>query len=154
MIAEVAQIESGDATRTAYQQRARVAYDLFAGRYRKRFKWLRPTLVHPRLKKKLREDIDLLMEVLHDLGTWDAADDTKLVALYDLIAAQHPGEKVLVFSQFADTVRYLDGLTERCGRRSDGRRHRAIQMTRPRWRGVSARSAITRHSHRKTNCAS
>ena len=109
---ETLQIESGDTSRDAYRRRAESAYRLFAGPYKKRFRWLRPTLFTGALKKKLREDSDQLKEVLSLCGTWSAAGDTKLSALYDLIARQHPGEKVLIFSQFADTVRYLsDQLT-------------------------------------------
>jgi len=110
--ADAAKVERGGTSRDAYQHRAQAAYDLFAGRYKKRFKWLRPSLFTSTLKKKLREDSDQLLEVLRICGVWNAADDTKLTALHDLIAHQHPGEKVLVFSQFADTVRYLsDQLT-------------------------------------------
>ncbi|MBL8133212.1 MAG: NgoFVII family restriction endonuclease [Anaerolineae bacterium] len=105
---EAAQVEQGDTTRSAYQRRAQAAYALFSGSYKKRFKWLRPTLFTAALKKKLREDSDQLMEVLSICGAWDAAGDTKLNALHDLIAWHHPGEKVLIFSQFADTVRYLE----------------------------------------------
>jgi len=110
--ANIAQVEQGDTTRSSYQRRARTAYDLFAGRYRKRFKWLRPSLFTSALKKALHEDSDQLLEVLHLCKAWNATEDTKLIALHDIIARQHGGEKVLVFSQFADTVRYLsDQLT-------------------------------------------
>ena len=34
--------------------------------------------------------------------------DAKLGALHRLIVREHPDRKVLVFSQFADTVRYLE----------------------------------------------
>ncbi|MFQ3659287.1 MAG: helicase-related protein [Anaerolineae bacterium] len=104
---DVVRVEQGDTTQSAYQRRAQAAYDLFAGRYKKRFKWLRPSLFTNALKKKLREDSDQLLEVLRLCGDWNAAEDTKLVALHHMITSQHPGEKVLVFSQFADTVRYL-----------------------------------------------
>ena len=40
-------------------------------------------------------------------GDWNVAEDTKLDALSHLVSEQHPYEKVLVFSQFADTIRYL-----------------------------------------------
>ena len=33
--------------------------------------------------------------------------DAKLQALYALVTRTHPSEKVLVFTQFADTARYL-----------------------------------------------
>ena len=113
--ASEAQIEDGEGTHQVYQQRAQQAYDLFSSRYQRRFKWLRPTLFTPALKKKLLEDINLLIEVLRFCGSWDSANDTKLVALYDLIARQHPGEKVLIFSQFADTVRYLNDVLQAWG---------------------------------------
>jgi superfamily II DNA or RNA helicase len=92
----------------SYARRAQIAYDLFAGRYKKRFRWLRPGLFTPSLKKKLREDSDQLLEVLRLCGAWDADADAKLIALHNLIAHQHADEKVLIFSQFADTVRYLN----------------------------------------------
>ena len=47
--------------------------------------------------------------------------DTKLDALYDLLTKTHPNEKVIVFTQFADTVHYLEsqlkarGLTQLAG---------------------------------------
>ncbi len=109
------QVEAIEGTHQAYQQRAQQAYDLFSRRYQRRFKWLRPTLFTGALQKKLREDINLLIEVLRFWGSWDSADDTKLVALYDLIARQHQAEKVLIFSQFADTVRYLNDVLQTWG---------------------------------------
>jgi superfamily II DNA or RNA helicase len=93
--------------RKSYQERAQAAYALFAGRYKRRFKWIRPSLFTPKLEKALREDSDQLMEVLRLCGEWLPQGDDKLLMLYDLMMRQHPGEKVLVFSQFADTVRYL-----------------------------------------------
>ncbi len=45
--------------------------------------------------------------MLDTCGTWDASRDAKLAALFDLLTQQHPDEKVLIFTQFADTVRYL-----------------------------------------------
>jgi hypothetical protein len=47
------------------------------------------------------------MQVLHDCGQWDPVQDTKLAELTRLITEQHADEKVLVFTQFADTALYL-----------------------------------------------
>ncbi len=47
------------------------------------------------------------MKVLKNAGGWDAGRDAKLQALSALLTKHHPTEKVLVFSQFADTVDYL-----------------------------------------------
>lgn len=48
------------------------------------------------------------MKVLADCGDWDPARDAKLDALFNLLTKKHPNEKVILFTQFADTVRYLD----------------------------------------------
>src|SRR5260370_30330529 len=68
---------------------------------------IRRTLFHTQLKKDLLADARNLLLVLDKWGTWDASRDVKLAAFYDLLTQQHPDEKVLIFTQFADTVRYL-----------------------------------------------
>jgi hypothetical protein len=47
------------------------------------------------------------MKIIAISGDWKADHDAKLLALKDLVQDSHPNEKVLVFSQFADTIRYL-----------------------------------------------
>jgi len=97
-----------------YTQRAQEAYTSFSGQHKKRFKWLRSALFTAKLKHELTSDNRHLLEVIRLCGKWNVLEDTKLHALHRLIAEQHPHEKVLVFSQFADTVRYLhDQLTQR-----------------------------------------
>lgn len=98
-----------------YVLRARAAYDLFSGPYRRRFKWLRASLFTDSLARELQEDIDRLSAVMQLCGAWNVAEDTKLAALHKLISADHAGEKVLVFSQFADTIRYLQDELTRLG---------------------------------------
>lgn len=44
---------------------------------------------------------------LEKCGEWNPDEDTKLKALYELLTKTHPDNKVLIFTQFADTVRYL-----------------------------------------------
>lgn len=101
-------------TRGRYKQRAQQAYTLLTGKYQRRFKWLRPTLFTARLKKQLLQDADALLAVLQQCGAWQVDQDTKLLTLYNLITQVHPAEKVLIFSQFADTIRYLyENLSER-----------------------------------------
>ena len=92
---------------TTFRRRAAEVYAQYAGALRRRFKWLRPSLFDAQLKKDLLADARNLLTVLDICGTWDAHRDAKLAALYDLLTQQHPGEKVLIFTQFADTVRYL-----------------------------------------------
>jgi hypothetical protein len=42
------------------------------------------------------------------MGAWEPAKDAKLNALLHLLTKRHPQEKILVFTQFADTARYLE----------------------------------------------
>jgi len=92
---------------TTFRRRAAEVYAQYIGPLRRRFKWLRPSLFHANLKRDLLADARNLLTVLDTCGTWDASRDAKLAALYDLLTRQHPDEKVLIFTQFADTVRYL-----------------------------------------------
>ena len=94
-------------TESDYRQRAAQVYAQYAGPLKRRFKWLRATLFTPTLRKHLSDDAHALLGVLGICGYWQPEADAKLNALADLLTRQHPNEKVLVFTQFADTVHYL-----------------------------------------------
>jgi superfamily II DNA or RNA helicase len=72
-----------------------------------RFSWLRSDVFSPALVMALREDNAALEEILQRAGQWNPATDRKLLQLLQLLNEQHPRDKILIFSQFADTVRYL-----------------------------------------------
>jgi len=103
--------ENGDFLRTEkdFRERAATVYETYARKYRTRFKWMRPSLFVGKLAKHLRADSKKLMGVLEVSGEWDSDKDAKLSALVDFLGSIHPTQKVLIFTQFADTVRYLDG---------------------------------------------
>lgn len=92
---------------TAFRDRAATTYGLYAQAYKKRFKWIRADLFDKRLLTHLQADAAALLHSLQTFGHWVASQDDKLNALHQLLAKTHPQEKVLVFSQFADTVHYL-----------------------------------------------
>ena len=94
-------------TEADYKSRAGEIYARYAKQFRMRFKWLRPGLFEDALAKDLLFDANALMKVLKQAGAWDPDRDPKLKALIDLLQKRHPKEKVLVFTQFADTVEYL-----------------------------------------------
>lgn len=98
-----------------YRRRAAEVYEQYATRFKRRFKWIKPGLFKVALKKDLLADAKVLTTILQTCGTWQAAEDTKLNALIELITQRHPTEKVLVFTQFADTVRYLTEALEQSG---------------------------------------
>jgi superfamily II DNA or RNA helicase len=90
-----------------YRQRASEAYMQYAGPFRRRFRWLLSTRFKTELANDLRNDVNALLGILRQCGEWNPAGDAKLDRLFDLISRQHGGRKVLVFTQFADTVHYV-----------------------------------------------
>ena len=117
--ADDAQMDSIDSQTNAYttdeyKQRAAAIYQRYTTKYKSRFKWLRPNLFRPLLRKELTEDALALTKILQQYGTWDPEKDAKLNALQELLIQKHPSDKILVFTQFADTVQYLtNALSER-----------------------------------------
>jgi superfamily II DNA or RNA helicase len=91
-----------------YKGLAAEIYERYASKYRTRFRWLRPDLFSKALAKDLWSDINVLLSILKECRDWDPAKDTKLNALHKLMDEKHADEKVIVFTQFADTVRYLE----------------------------------------------
>lgn len=87
--------------------RAKANYLRYSGEYKKRFKWIRPALFKPRLAEHLAADTEMLTQLLRENGQWAPAQDKKFQALRTLLTQTHGKEKVLVFTQFADTARYL-----------------------------------------------
>lgn len=91
-----------------FRRRAAALYEIYSTELKKRFKWLRSDLFVDSLKEELLGDATALMQVLRNAGDWNPERDAKLNQLHKLIAKQHPTEKIIVFSQFADTVEYLE----------------------------------------------
>ena len=84
------------------------AYGVYRDRYRTRFNWLSARLFSDKLTEDLQADADAILVLLREHGPWPPERDAKLRALRDLVTHDHPDRKILVFSQFADTVRYLE----------------------------------------------
>lgn len=103
---------SGDAN--DYLKQAKTIYKLIAdpGR-RNRFEWVRDELFTKELTKDLLEDAKNMLGILKIAGTWKASADAQLIALHKLIEKTHSEEKVLIFTQFADTAHYLKDQLER-----------------------------------------
>ena len=91
-----------------FRERAAEVYGEYAKAFKRRFKWLRPALFIPQLTKDLRADIKALLPVLKKCGNWEPDRDAKLKQLLELLTKTHTDEKVLIFTQFADTACYLE----------------------------------------------
>lgn len=82
-------------------------YKVYSTKYKKKFRWLDARYFNPDLAKALKKDNKIIKKILNDVGEWKAEQDRKLKALLELITEKHPQNKILIFSQFADTVTYL-----------------------------------------------
>jgi superfamily II DNA or RNA helicase len=94
---------------TDFRARAAEIYAQYASQHKRRFKWLAARWFLDVLADGLHSDSRILLAILTKCGAWDAARDSKLVALRALVSEHHPSQKLLIFSQFADTVDYLAG---------------------------------------------
>ena len=90
-----------------FQQRAAEIYAQYQTQYKKRFKWIPSALFQKQLLDDLRQDCDSLRKILAKCHEWEPNKDGKLNALRELLAKDRPNDKVIVFTQFADTARYL-----------------------------------------------
>lgn len=81
----------------------------------KKIKWIDSGFFKNTLKKLLENDCKIILEILEIGKKWDAKNDKKINALEKLLSKKHKNEKLLIFSQFADTVLYLEKEFERRG---------------------------------------
>jgi len=91
-----------------YEVAAKDYYEKFQAQYHRRFKWIRSELFNTeKLTDGLEADANNLLAVLHKVKKWQPLTDRKLQALYSLITDKHKHDKIIVFTQFADTANYL-----------------------------------------------
>ena len=102
-------------TEDDFRKKAIEIFSQYETKYKRRFKWLRSNLFIKKLAKDLRTDSLKLISILETNGNWNPAHDAKLTSLMNLLKKNHPSEKVLVFTQFADTVRYLEAQLQQHG---------------------------------------
>lgn len=106
---------SGVHNETDYQKKAKEIYESYARTYKKRFDWLSSSFFIPSLKKHLREDAQNLIRILEQCNDWNWREDTKLLKLLELVNKTHSDKKIIIFTQFADTVGYLEKYLKESG---------------------------------------
>ncbi len=94
-------------TEAALRTQAALAYRNYQSLGSKRFKWISPRFFKKDLVAALEADSQALLSILRTAGDWRAETDGKLNALADLVQKRHAKEKLLIFTQFADTANYL-----------------------------------------------
>lgn len=70
-------------------------------------RWIGSRFFAPSLRRALKKDNATLLKMLELCGEWRPEEDEKLNALHRLVAETYADEKVLVFTQYADTARYV-----------------------------------------------
>ena len=95
-------------TESDFRSRAKEVYNYYRLHAAKRFKWIASRHFKSDLLQDLIKDASHLIKVLKTHGNWDSSRDNKLLLLKELLNSTHPTEKVIVFTQFADTATYLE----------------------------------------------
>ena len=90
------------------QELALRLYQQLAGKKTASQKWVDTGLFTAQLKADLEADANALLALLADVGRFDPQTDTKLAMLDTLVNRTHRNDKVLVFTQYADTARYIE----------------------------------------------
>ena len=109
---EDSDIDEGDfnliLTEEQYLEKAEEAYTLFTtSKYENKFDWIDTKYFSKLLLRELSDDAKNLRTIVQFGEDWEGKKDRQLVALYELITETHTEEKVLIFTQFADTAEYL-----------------------------------------------
>jgi hypothetical protein len=89
-----------------YKIKAKEHYERFK-QEASRYDWIPVSYFETGLRTLLQNDIDTILEIIEIGKKWNPDDDKKLMALYKLCNDTHRKEKILVFTQFADTANYL-----------------------------------------------
>lgn len=92
-----------------FRRRAAEVYKAYSTALKSRFKWLPASLFRKALAADLLTDAKALIGALAHCGDWKPAQDAKLAELIKLATKKHSKDKLLIFTQFADTARYLKG---------------------------------------------
>jgi superfamily II DNA or RNA helicase len=99
----------------SYLEQAADLYTYFATKERDHFEWIRAGLFKKSLKTQLMKDSAAILKIINMVKEWRPKDDRQLNALHDLCTKTHGKEKILIFTQFADTARYLSEELEKRG---------------------------------------
>lgn len=88
-----------------YRKRAQEHYGILCDKGN--VQWIDCRFFKPSLRKALIADNQLLLDMINLCGRWDAEHDEKLNELARLLTKKHPKEKVVLFTQYSDTAKYI-----------------------------------------------
>ena len=88
-----------------YMSKAKDYYNLLT--QKNNVAWIESTYFKRTLKSHLKQDCEQIIKMIQLCGKWDSKADQKLNKLEELLNQVHPNEKVLVFTQYSDTAKYI-----------------------------------------------
>lgn len=89
-----------------YMQRAQEHYDSI--QERGNVTWLSSEYFKQSLKKQIKSDSKLIIQMIQLCGAWQQETDQKLNALHRLLtSSEHGDDKIIVFTQYSDTAHYI-----------------------------------------------
>ena len=86
---------------------AAAAYEKLQAKNPAAIRWAPSQMFRDDLAPDLHHDADVITGMLDRFGTWDPGRDGKIEALESLLTVRYPDSKVLVFTEAADTARYV-----------------------------------------------
>jgi superfamily II DNA or RNA helicase len=97
-----------DVTKAVWNEKAKSAYFNLLENSPRKLRWARLELFNKaKLMLDLESDTEDLQSIINTHGAWDANQDTKLLALANRIRELPPEKKLLVFSEYADSIDYV-----------------------------------------------
>ncbi|SHE95721.1 PLD-like domain-containing protein [Bacteroides luti] len=90
-------------------------YNIISADNRSNVSWISSQYFTRTLKQTLKQDCDVLIQMLKLCGLWKPAEDQKLKALMDIIENSHKNDKIIVFTQFSDTANYIANQLQNMG---------------------------------------
>jgi superfamily II DNA or RNA helicase len=91
----------------SYYTQAEIIYKTYEKSRTRRFNWIRSGLFEKPLLSELISDSKELLKILKIGKDWNPKDDRQLNALYKMCSQTHKSDKILIFTQYADTANYL-----------------------------------------------
>lgn len=88
-----------------YEQKAKTHYEFLT--QKNNVNWLDSKYFKRTLKQHLSKDCQNIIKMIQLCGQWQAAEDQKLNELHKLITQTYPSEKIVLFTQYSDTAKYL-----------------------------------------------
>ena len=90
-----------------YEKEGEDAYNRLVAGAPASVRWISSRFFKKSLAVDLKKDVDAILRMLRHCGEWNPAEDEKLGELVALVAERHPKDKILVFTQYTDTARYV-----------------------------------------------